>query len=349
MSVTIGHIRCGTSLNWLISTIFGSTRISFTWSGRLVMRMLAMIELMHTLLPEPVVPAISMCGMDVRSAIRAAPDTSLPRNSGRPIFSALGPATAISSFSRTISLSRFGTSMPMVFLPGSGATTRTDGAFSARAMSLARAATCDTLLPGASCSSNIVMTGPVSISTTRASSRNSSSVCSSTLPLARTWASCWAVNAYSGSPSSESGGKTQSSSWRGYASLGAAGLRSSMIRTMGSFGGSGSGDAGLALASGSARGAGTGLVAGAASSSGRPSSMTGMPNNLPCFASAESLPGFGRGRCTLMRGSAVGSPRNARGSSGCGGAALASAGAGANRGAAADAAARAAATASPDA
>ena len=39
ISVTIGHIRCGMVSNAAISTIFGSTRISLTSSGRWVIRM----------------------------------------------------------------------------------------------------------------------------------------------------------------------------------------------------------------------------------------------------------------------------------------------------------------------
>jgi hypothetical protein len=33
ISVTTGHIRCGMSRNWLISTIFGSTSTSFSSLG----------------------------------------------------------------------------------------------------------------------------------------------------------------------------------------------------------------------------------------------------------------------------------------------------------------------------
>ena len=74
----------------------------------------------------------------------------------------------------------FGTSMPIVLLPGRGATTRTAGAFSARAMSFESETIWLTLMPGASFSSKTVITGPVSIATTCTSSRNSFSVCSST-------------------------------------------------------------------------------------------------------------------------------------------------------------------------
>ena len=47
-----------------------------------------MMALMHTLLPEPVVPASSMCGMDARSATMGPPSASLPRYSGNCMLSA---------------------------------------------------------------------------------------------------------------------------------------------------------------------------------------------------------------------------------------------------------------------
>ena len=58
-----GHIRCGMSLNGAISTTFGSTRISFTMSGRCRYMIDMMIVLMQTDLPEPVVPAIRQWGI----------------------------------------------------------------------------------------------------------------------------------------------------------------------------------------------------------------------------------------------------------------------------------------------
>ena len=63
-----------------------------------------MIALRQTLFPEPVVPAMSMCGILVKSATSAAPLASLPRKSGSPIPVAASPASIISSLSRTVSL-----------------------------------------------------------------------------------------------------------------------------------------------------------------------------------------------------------------------------------------------------
>ena len=147
--MTIGHIRCGTVLNAVISTILGSTRIIRTSSGRLVKSTLVIIELMQTLLPEPVVPAISRCGIEVKSATSASPDESLPKNSGIAIFVCLLPANCIRSLIRTFSFSLFGTSIPMVCLPGSGATTRIAPTARARAISLDNAEIWLTLTPAA--------------------------------------------------------------------------------------------------------------------------------------------------------------------------------------------------------
>ena len=166
ISVTTGHIRCGMSLNIDISTTFGSTSTSFTSSGRRVYIRLMMIELSHTLLPEPVVPAMSMCGIFARSSISGLPDASLPRNIGSDMFSAASGSADISSRSRTFSFLRLGTSMPMVSLPAMLGTMRTFCALRARAMSVETLLICDALVPGARRTSNMVMTGPESMPTT---------------------------------------------------------------------------------------------------------------------------------------------------------------------------------------
>jgi hypothetical protein len=83
--VTTGHIRCGTFANICSSTIFGSTRIILTSCGERVSRRLARIVLMHTDLPEPVVPAIRRCGIFARSSMIGVPSASMPRNKGSDI------------------------------------------------------------------------------------------------------------------------------------------------------------------------------------------------------------------------------------------------------------------------
>ena len=80
-----------------------------------------MMLFMHTLLPAPVAPAISRCGISAKSAIIGLPYTSLPRATG--ILALLFFHSSLSSKSRmmTLVLTRFGTSTPTVLLPGTGA------------------------------------------------------------------------------------------------------------------------------------------------------------------------------------------------------------------------------------
>ena len=61
-----------------ISTRLGSIRISFTSSGVARISSEQMIALTHTLLPDPVAPAISRCGIFDRSALNGCPATSWP-------------------------------------------------------------------------------------------------------------------------------------------------------------------------------------------------------------------------------------------------------------------------------
>ena len=62
---------------WRSAKYFATARmrISFTQSGRWRYMMDMMIVLMHTDLPEPVVPAMSKWGIVARSTTNAAPDT----------------------------------------------------------------------------------------------------------------------------------------------------------------------------------------------------------------------------------------------------------------------------------
>ena len=66
-------------MNIASSTTLGSTRIRLIWLGERVIRIDEIRLAMQTLLPEPVVPAISKCGILVRSLTSAWPDASLPR------------------------------------------------------------------------------------------------------------------------------------------------------------------------------------------------------------------------------------------------------------------------------
>ena len=77
-SVTTGVRRCGMSSYRPSSSRLGSTITSFSSSGEALYIMEMIIELMKTLLPVPVAPAISRCGICARSVIRMRPIRSLP-------------------------------------------------------------------------------------------------------------------------------------------------------------------------------------------------------------------------------------------------------------------------------
>ncbi|MNP68743.1 hypothetical protein D3C76_1647400 [compost metagenome] len=61
------------------STIFGSTIRSLTSSGLALYRMLVIIPLIHTDLPEPVAPATNKWGILARLATMGWPEISRPR------------------------------------------------------------------------------------------------------------------------------------------------------------------------------------------------------------------------------------------------------------------------------
>jgi hypothetical protein len=108
-----------------------------------------MIVFMQTDLPEPVVPAMSMWGILVRSAISGSPEASLPRNIGSFIFENRS-RLLISSRRRTFSLVGFGISTPTVSRPSMFETIRMLTALSWRAMSEETALIAATFVPGAS-------------------------------------------------------------------------------------------------------------------------------------------------------------------------------------------------------
>ncbi len=102
-------------------------------------------------LPEPVVPAMSRCGMRERSVQTALPEMSLPSQT-------LSGLAACGRSSKTSpSVTRFGealgTSTPTACLPGIGARMRISVVASAYERSSFSAATFATFVPGASCSS----------------------------------------------------------------------------------------------------------------------------------------------------------------------------------------------------
>ena len=115
---------------------------------------------MQTDLPEPVEPAISICGIFSRSATTILPEISLPIAIVLVDFAFWNSGLSMISRSSTVAVSLFGTSMPTADLPGIGASMRTRAAASAKARSSAKAAILLTRMPGAGLSSYRVTTGP---------------------------------------------------------------------------------------------------------------------------------------------------------------------------------------------
>ena len=245
-----------------------------------------MMVLMQTLLPEPVAPAISTWGILARSATTGRPRTSRPSAIGSALFSSALRYSLDSSRPRkaTTLVSPFGTSMPITGRPGTGASTRIDGAESASARSLARRvmrftrtrvrptssdfvigwpSSSSSGLPSAPRSAiwrvlisqpgsmpNCVTVGPRLISATRASTPNEASVSMMICALSSALAEDMAGR--SGSSSSIGGKRQPSDAWR------------LSVRFAGGGSGSGSGCAGAGGSTGAGGGGGVGAAAGAA-------------------------------------------------------------------------------------
>src|SRR5215208_6103211 len=99
-----------------------------------------------TLLPLPVVPATSRCGISERSKKTARPEMSLPSPTGRVQSLASGYAWNTSP-SVTFAGLVLGTSTPTALLPGIGASILTSVAARAYAISCCRFLTLPTLTP----------------------------------------------------------------------------------------------------------------------------------------------------------------------------------------------------------
>ena len=133
------------------------------------------MELIMTLLPDPVDPAISRCGMASRAAALMRPLMSLP--SGMVRCECDCENSSLSSIWRRAMSSRrvFGTSMPTVGLPGMRSI-RMDSACSPRQRSSVRLVMRLYLMPASGLNSKVVTTGPGLICTTLPSTPNSSNL-----------------------------------------------------------------------------------------------------------------------------------------------------------------------------
>ena len=75
----------------------------------------------HTLFPEPVAPATSICGILAISATITLPPISIPTPKAISTFDVLKALLSIISLKLTTSLVSFGISMPISDFPGIGA------------------------------------------------------------------------------------------------------------------------------------------------------------------------------------------------------------------------------------
>ena len=159
--------------------------MSLTSSGVALYSMLRIMAFWQTDLPEPVVPAISRCGIFLRSATMQSPPTFLPRPTeilDFAFWNSLDSRTSRSSTGLDLSLE---ISMPTAALPGIGASIRRDFALRLRAKSSCRDTMREILTPGAGLTSNRVTVGPLIMFSTVADTPKDASVSS------RTRASSW--------------------------------------------------------------------------------------------------------------------------------------------------------------
>jgi hypothetical protein len=144
-----------------------SIRIIRTSSGLALQSRLVMTALTITLLPDPVAPAISRCGILARSTALAEPATSRPRAKVSFDSDAVNSTSSRILRRATMLKSLFGISIPTALLPGIGASIRRLRAARAMARSSASASIRLTLMSGAGSTSYWVTTGPALRAETR--------------------------------------------------------------------------------------------------------------------------------------------------------------------------------------
>jgi hypothetical protein len=139
MSVTTGDIRWGSPLKCISSTVLGSIISSFNRAWELLNKRQVMMELIQTLLPEPVAPAISRWGIVSRLAATGWPETSCPSATFKGESKSWNSFVSMTARSATREILSLGTSMPTMERPGTGASMRIGAAARASARSLERA------------------------------------------------------------------------------------------------------------------------------------------------------------------------------------------------------------------
>ncbi len=151
--------------------------ISLRSDGLALYKKEAIIELMQTLLPEPVAPAIRRCGIPLRSATILFPEMSFPTTKVSLDSEFANSGESISSRTRTVAGLSFSTSIPTAALPGIGASILIDFALRFKAISSTRLVILDTLTPVAGCTSYLVTEAPCVTLRILASTPKSARVC----------------------------------------------------------------------------------------------------------------------------------------------------------------------------
>ena len=161
-SLITGPIKCGILRYGVNSTFFGSTSNIFTSSGFVRNNNEQMIEFIHTDLPEPVAPAINMCGILSKRHVTVFPSKSLPRKNSNGCDLSLPTSLMISRILTGV-LFTFGISIPTALRPGIGASIRTSLAASCILMLSVKPRILDTLTFTSGRISNCVTDGPICI------------------------------------------------------------------------------------------------------------------------------------------------------------------------------------------
>ena len=170
--------------------------MSFTSWGFVFIKILVIMPLIHTDLPEPVEPAINICGILVISQRRTLPEISLPNGTSKGFGDWI--ADWMTSLKDTKLVWLFGTSIPTYGFPGIGASIRISLAARARAISSLKFTILLTFTPIAGWISYFVTAGPsIGFGMTLASTPKLANVRSkirifrSTIVRSFDWSDCW--------------------------------------------------------------------------------------------------------------------------------------------------------------
>lgn len=134
---------------------------------------------MHTLLPEPVAPAINVCGILLKSPTTHFPEISLPNANANFLLDSINSLFSNTSLKNTGVCFPFGTSIPTAAFPGIGASILIPDAAKPKAISSDKFTILLTLTPGLGCNSNLVTDGPLVTCVTLASTPKLDSISSS--------------------------------------------------------------------------------------------------------------------------------------------------------------------------